>query len=671
MRQISILILIGMLSACGGGGGSATLPATPPGNGGSSQTRAVTLSLLIPLARPSASARRPQFVSSATNGAVISLTQGGEPVQTAVDLSSASNVCTTTDSGRSCTVQMNVVVGLATFAITTYDQAPVGGAIPGTAHVLGSGTVTVTIVNGTNPPVNLFVGGQIANIGSQPNFASLAADGNPHTFGFVIDPVDFDNTPITAGANDPYANPIAVSVSETGGSGHSQLVYNGANSGSSATLLHSSDTIALSYDGGGAPGYSAVVSLSTNGAGTYNVQISPMFVALGSAVERQIDLSGTVSNPNFFITEASAPANQAYTATLVTLTSCSGIATPSSVTGSGASASFSVMGGNTPSASGCSIAVTDSGGTTVTLPVTNTLVAGNVTIDGVNVTEYNIGSTPGPIALGPDGNLWTSISGALMAISTAGTQQTTVPIAGARLFDLTTGSDGALWVVDQFNTGVDRVTTSGSVAKYRAPTESSPQGITSAGDGTMWVANNYGGIWNLTVGGQYTITPITPAQQPQHIVQGSDGALWFTEIGYIGRYNPSDFAFTEMSVPAGDAANNLAVGPDGAIWFTASGSAPLIGRIPMNGDGPFTIAPFDLSASAQPMGIVGGVDDAVWYTDTNGNGSIGRISTVGSNPMTSYNVPTSGSAPTYITLGPDGTLWFTDASAQIIGHVTP
>jgi virginiamycin B lyase len=669
MRGISALILIGMLSACGGGGGSATLPATPPGSGGSSGTRAVTLSLLIPLAKPSALARRPQFVSSATNGAIITLTQGGTPMQTVVDLSSGSGVCTTSDAGRSCTVQMNVVVGSATFAIVTYDQAPVGGAIPGTAHVLGSGTVTATIVNSTNPPIDLFVGGEIAGIGAQPNFVSLAADGNAHSLGFVIAPVDFDNTPITAGTNDPYANPISVSLSESGGSGHAHLVYNGANSGSSAVLTHSSDTIALSYDGGGAPGYSAVVSLSASGALTYNVQVSPMFVALGSAVERQIDLSGTVSDPNFIVTEVSAPAGQTYTATLVTPTSCSGIATPSAVAGSGASASFSVMGGNTPSASGCSIAVTDSGGTTVTLPVTNTRVAGTVTIGGVNITEYNIGATPGPITLGPDGNLWTSISGALVAISTAGTQQTTVPIAGGELYDLTTGPDGALWVVDQNIGGVDRVTTSGLVAAY--PFQDFPSGITTASDGTMWVADNDGYIWNLTVGGQYIVAPITPSDEPQHIVQGSDGALWFTEIGYIGRYNPSDFAFTEMSVPAGDTANNLAVGPDGAIWFTASGSSPLIGRIPMNGDGPFTITPFNLPAGALPMGIVGGVDDAVWYTNIHGRGKIGRISTVGSNAMTTYDVPTIGSAPTYITLGPDGTLWFTDASAQIVGHVTP
>lgn len=65
-----------------------------------------------------------------------------------------------------------------------------------------------------------------------------------------------------------------------------------------------------------------------------------------------------------------------------------------------------------------------------------------------------------------------------------------------------------------------------------------------------------------------------------------------------------------------------------------------------------------------PQGIVAGPDGALWFTEASGN-RIGRITTGGA--ITEYPLP-SNSNPWAITAGPDGALWFT--AAQNIGRIT-
>ena len=103
----------------------------------------------------------------------------------------------------------------------------------------------------------------------------------------MLNPSDFDNNPITAGSNDPYQNPISVQLSETGGSGHVQIVKNGTpTGGTSTTLNYSTDTVAVRYDGGGAPGYYVSVAVSSNNVSPETLVISPMYVTSASPYAR-------------------------------------------------------------------------------------------------------------------------------------------------------------------------------------------------------------------------------------------------------------------------------------------------------------------------------------------------------------------------------------------------
>jgi len=81
------------------------------------------------------------------------------------------------------------------------------------AQVLGTGSATQTVSNGgVAPSITVFISGQIGSIGLTPAFASVPADGTTSTAVFAIDPRDFGNQPIKAGTKDPYANPIAATL---------------------------------------------------------------------------------------------------------------------------------------------------------------------------------------------------------------------------------------------------------------------------------------------------------------------------------------------------------------------------------------------------------------------------------------------------------------------------
>ena len=57
----------------------------------------------------------------------------------------------------------------------------------------------------------------------------------------------------------------------------------------------------------------------------------------------------------------------------------------------------------------------------------------------------------------------------------------------------------------------------------------------------------------------------------------------------------------------------------------------------------------------------------VWFTD-NGANKIGRITTDG--VITEFPIPTAGSVPVGIIVGPDGALWFTEPGVNQIGRIT-
>lgn len=73
------------------------------------------------------------------------------------------------------------------------------------------------------------------------------------------------------------------------------------------------------------------------------------------------------------------------------------------------------------------------------------------------------------------------------------------------------------------------------------------------------------------------------------------------------------------------------------------------------------------TASAAPMGITKAFDGSVWFTERSAN-KLGRLSPTG--VLTEYAVPTASSAPEHITASADGYVWFTERYGRKIGRIS-
>lgn len=161
--------------------------------------------------------------------------------------------------------------------------------------------------------------------------------------------------------------------------------------------------------------------------------------------------------------------------------------------------------------------------------------------------------------------------------------------------------------------------------------------------------------------------------EPQEIVQGPDGNLWFTEFAAnkVGRIALCGALLNEFSIPtARSTPQGIAVGPDGNLWFTER-AGNNIGRLSMSGNIseyplPRVDAGPDRGGGAAPFGIAAGPDDALWFCES-GTDKIGRMSKSGA--LTEYPLAT-GASPEGIVAGPDGNLWFAEYGANKIGKIS-
>lgn len=229
---------------------------------------------------------------------------------------------------------------------------------------------------------------------------------------------------------------------------------------------------------------------------------------------------------------------------------------------------------------------------------------------------------------------------------------------------IATSSDGSLWVPCSGSICV--LTLSAELTVFPLPAGNFGGGIVQGPDGAFWFTeSNQNLIGRMTSRGVVTYYRVpTPDSTPAQIVVGSDGALWFTEefACKIGRITTSG-AISEFALTFSDGyPGGLTSGPDGALWFCQYPDG--IGR--MTTTGSYTRYPVP-NPDASPGNIVTGPDGALWFTEVFGN-SIGRITTGG--VVTEYPVPTLNSQPNGIAVGPDGALWFTEFTGNRIGRIT-
>ena len=153
------------------------------------------------------------------------------------------------------------------------------------------------------------------------------------------------------------------------------------------------------------------------------------------------------------------------------------------------------------------------------------------------------------------------------------------------------------------------------------------------------------------------------------IAAGADGNLWFVDAGQrkVGRITPSG-TITEFGLPANvGAPYAITSGPDGNIWVTTSnlgqGNQDWILRFTIDGavTGQFPAGKGIGDSRSAPERITSGPDGNLWFTEASAN-KIARMTPAGT--LTEFAIPTADSAPRGIVTGPDGNLWFVESSGN-------
>ncbi len=303
-----------------------------------------------------------------------------------------------------------------------------------------------------------------------------------------------------------------------------------------------------------------------------------------------------------------------------------------------------------------------------------------------SVTEYTIPATIwnlDSIGMGPDGNIWYTVTNTVTLAYTSGVGKLTPggtfthygnrSSGGKYARDITMGSDGNLWFTDELVTKypgysttdyrIIKMTPSGTALNVYSNGSNPIKRMTLGSDGNVWFisGSSYSKISYITPSG--AITSFTPpyscgqtGANVNGITLGPDGNTWFT-IYCTGSYNnavgkvTSTGAFTIYPIPAALNAQprDITTGPDGNLWFTEPGINK-IGQITTSG----VITQYSLpTANLNPYSITTGSDGALWFAQS--NGKIGRMTTAG--VTAEYSVPGGGSIGKIIT-GPDGAVWF-------------
>src|SRR5438105_3795826 len=204
---------------------------------------------------------------------------------------------------------------------------------------------------------------------------------------------------------------------------------------------------------------------------------------------------------------------------------------------------------------------------------------------------------------------------------------------------------------------------------------------------------------------EYTngVTPGFSGADPEKIVRGPDGNLWFTneevtagpdgnlwftgrsDPGFIERVSPGGVVSeykggTTSGFSANGAPEVIVTGPDGNLWFTESSDPGRIMRITPSGavtevaTGGVTPG---FTANADLYGIAAGPDGDPWFVEQGDPGRVGRITPAGAVTEVATGGVTPGftanGSPNEITQGPDGNMWFTENSppGRVVRITTP
>jgi NHL repeat len=235
------LCLATVLSGCA----ASPTGFAPPAPGGFSPTavheskRPVSIHIRIPKRHPHE--RGAHYVSPATKGMLISLT-GASMLTQAIDLTPSDPRCS--GSPVVCTIAIQLAPGIYSAAVTTYDRAPVGGAIPTGANQLSiAHGVPLTVMLSAANEFNVALDGVPASISIGALPAGSLGTAFPSARAFAVTVKDADAYAIVG----TYGTPVTLTDSDV--TGATAVATTGSDHPAAGELLSSGDIAAMSYNG--------------------------------------------------------------------------------------------------------------------------------------------------------------------------------------------------------------------------------------------------------------------------------------------------------------------------------------------------------------------------------------------------------------------------------------
>lgn len=346
---------------------------------------------------------------------------------------------------------------------------------------------------------------------------------------------------------------------------------------------------------------------------------------------------------------------------------------------------------------------------------------GRITPQG-KVTRFRQGlsgaTQPSKITAGPDGNLWFTYDGGIRSTSGGGVGRIT-PAGQITLFpeppelhgvpfEIVAGPDGNLWfnhaaILTPTGQAIGRITPAGEITEFTTGLrESADVGNLTPGPGGIWFADESAtpSVGRITSSGEITEFPgLQPHPFPIFYgpTPGSEGNLWFShnqqKPAVVERITPDGTIerFGAGINPRAEYIGPFAVGADGNAWFRIERrrlagspnpevSSTAIGRITPGGQ----ITEFDdclrpMPEFAGPNFLTLGPDGNVWFTTWPSGDeihptrastpSIGRITPSGK--ITEFRLGLHPlSSPEEMVAG-GGRLWFIDRETDAIGMIAP
>lgn len=289
-----------------------------------------------------------------------------------------------------------------------------------------------------------------------------------------------------------------------------------------------------------------------------------------------------------------------------------------------------------------------------------------------------LGSTH-ELALGPDGNVWVTQQDQSRLVRIT-------PQGGVRYFPLAPGlgphgiafdRHGHMWITLQFVNEIAKVNLNGRITHtYRIPKPAEPHGLAIANDGAIWWTGKYGGNigrLNPRTGRMRIFALPDRYSQPIYIQQGC-GAMYFTElthsrIGSITNSGTIKEYRTPTDPPDGGSRPIAVAIRHCKVWFTEERGHRFGVLDPKTGK--ITEYPLPRPTDTDLLASLAFGPTGTLWLELNGPTGVDAIGRVGADMKVSlFDVPTQNAVLHRIILGPDGNMWFTEVGADKVGYIT-